>query len=170
MTCQNFQKKCTIDQFVSVPFNLQDVKILPKNYYERFDLYMFYVTTNQETITKLQRYYIKFGGSNLFDSKERLSFSSTTNLYEPYCGGLTSVFDKEGDYDQLEDLDNIDEVNVCPICYRWFVAIENTTMPHFVKVNPLKILWYDYFHYDKDKFIYQTPEDYDYVLAAVSYI
>lgn len=168
-TCANghvFKFILNISSNTSDSFNLQELKIIPEKYYEYYDLPFFYVTRDKSIIAELQQIYIKIGFEN-YNTQERLCYNAERQIYEITNSCMTTAFDKEDDPDVLDSLDNVTESRLCPICYHWFKSISTFGDDKFIKRNPLHIFWYELFTYDRKRFIFESPVDYQYIIKKL---
>ena len=164
-------KTFTRSDFPTKIFNLQDLKIVPKTFYN--DLPFYHVTRIPEVIAVLQKYYIQFEDANEshYDSGALSKLIYDSGSYTSSRSGLSSNF---GLSFELENLENVHEVKLCPTCYHWIIKIPTDpkiTEDHFIRVNPLQMFWSDFFNdeFEKTLFLYENPDDYQWILSQLRY-
>lgn len=155
-------------------FNIQDLEFVPKKWYPQFPFY--YVTSDEITIKKLREKFLDIGFNN-YNINERVQFSKNKCITS--SGRLTSNFDDIDVWPHFNFDKVVDKLGLCPVCYFWAIkSIEDVEENKFRKVNPLKILWFNYFEdhilqscgEDFSKyFLYSNNEDYKYILSKLEY-
>ncbi len=146
-----------VAEFPDTAFNINDLNITGKKYYEDIPLHAFYLCKDISLLSELKTIYAKFDESEI---RESITYDHGNKTYSVSNCGISSCFVNEFEIIADEELENMeDDVRLCPHCYYWLNMSHNFYDGQFVKISAFDVFWRDFVRYDLDIFIFNDPED-----------